>query len=132
MMETDWTPAARLGSLRRVSPSSIRVSGRRGRELVASLDADLPASNTRVSLSARLSNEFSAASRGEWLPVVGGRFKIEIQQRLPYRPVRGSELNFVISVRTLMRDLGEEGSLYDELLTVRPPLRLTSGVQMRF
>jgi outer membrane receptor protein involved in Fe transport len=132
VMEAEWTRAGQLSALRRASPSSIRKGGRRGHDFSASLEADLPASQTHVSLSLRASNEFSAASRGDWLPVVGGRFKIEVRQQLPYQPLRGGELNLLITVRTLMRDLGDEGSLYDELLTVRPPLRLTSGVQMRF
>jgi len=128
---SDWTPLARLVSLSRVSPSSIRTGGH-GHDLTASIDAALPRVATHVNIAVRLSDEFSAPSREGYAPIMAGRFKLEIQQQLPYHPVRGGELNIVVTLRTLLRDLDAAGSMYDELLTVRPPLRVTSGVQMRF
>ena len=129
--QSDWMPVTRLVSLSRVSPSSIRTGGS-GHDLTASIDAAIPRSVTHISMALRLSDEFSAPTRDGYQPIVAGRFKLEIQQQLPYHPVRGGELNLVVTVRTLLRDLDAAGSMYDELLTVRPPLRVTSGVQMRF
>ena len=127
----DWTPTARLAALRRVSPSSVREGGR-GHDVMASLEASIPRSATRVSFAFRFSDQFSGPSPEDRLPVAAGRFKLEIHQQLPYQPIRGGELKFVVTVRTLLRDVDDAGSVYDELLTVSPPLRLTSGVQMRF
>ena len=65
-------------------------------------------------------------------PSDDGRFNVEIRQQLPYRPLGGGDLNLVVSARTLLRDLGPDGSYYDELMTLAPPLRITCGIQMRF
>ncbi|MEO7189765.1 MAG: TonB-dependent receptor [Vicinamibacterales bacterium] len=130
--DAHWGTALRPEQLRAVSPSSVRATARRGHDLSAVLNANLPASATRVSLALRISNEFTAPSRRTAGPVGHGRFKLEVQQHLPYKPFNHGELNLLIAVRTLLRDLGDAGSIYDELLTVNPPLRLTSGVQMRF
>jgi hypothetical protein len=57
---------------------------------------------------------------------------VEVRQQLPYQPLRNGTLNLLFAVRTLLHDQGEYGSYYDELLTVKPPLRLTGGVQVQF
>jgi hypothetical protein len=44
----------------------------------------------------------------------------------------GSEVNLLVAARTLLHDANDEGSFYDELLTVSPPLQVTCGIQMRF
>jgi hypothetical protein len=44
----------------------------------------------------------------------------------------GSRLELLFAVRNLHRDPGSEGSMYDELLTTAPPLRLMGGVRVRF
>jgi hypothetical protein len=51
---------------------------------------------------------------------------------LPYRPTHASTLELVFAARSLSRDFREPGSIYDELLTVAPPLRILGGLQVRF
>jgi hypothetical protein len=127
----DWDRADRVGAVRRAAPSVIRTGREQLHDLAASLNADIPESNTHVTMSYRLNNAFSASDGGP-LPVSSGRFEIELHQGLPYQPVRGSHLEFLFSIRNLMRDLNARGSLYDELLTVSPPLRVLGGVQVKF
>ena len=38
----------------------------------------------------------------------------------------------VFALQSLFRDYRDPGSMYDELLTLAPPIRLMSGVQVRF
>ena len=57
---------------------------------------------------------------------------MEVRQALPVRLPRSSRTELVIVLRNLSREAGERGSLYDELLTVSPPMRVMGGVQVRF
>ena len=41
-------------------------------------------------------------------------------------------VELMVALRNLIRDPGETGSMYDELLTVAPPMRIMGGVQVRF
>ena len=93
----------------------------------------MPGTATQVSLAYRLSNVYSgwrsdsvAESR------TGGRYKVEVRQALPYKPLRHGELNLLVAARTLLHDVGVGGAFYDELLTMAPPMQVTCGLQMRF
>jgi hypothetical protein len=59
-------------------------------------------------------------------------FAVEVRQALPYQPLRDGRLDLVVGVRNLFRDLDAVTSVYDELLTVAPPLRFVGGFQVRF
>ena len=66
------------------------------------------------------------------LPGFDGRFDVEVHQALPYQPIRGGKLEVLFAVRNLFYDAHDTRSLYDELLTVKPPMRLVGGIQIRF
>jgi len=91
----------------------------------------VPRSATQLNIVYRISTAFSR-SDGLDGTVAGGRFDVQIRQGLPYHPTHGSRLELVMSIRNLFRDLRGEASFYDELLTVRPPLRVMGGIQVRF
>jgi hypothetical protein len=95
------------------------------------VDVDIPESDTRVSVAYRVNSAFSRAGLGVQ-PGLGARFDMQINQALPFQPVRGGRLEVLVAVSNLLRDLRQAGSLYDELLTVSPPLRFLGGVQIRF
>lgn len=107
---------------------------RRGTEhlhdVTASLDANVPVTSTRVNIAVRVNSGYSRpfAARGG----IDARYALEVRQLLPVQPLGRGDLNVLVSVRTLFRDLHEPGGFYDELLTVAPPVRLTCGLQMRF
>jgi len=69
------------------------------------------------------------AARGR--PIRSGRINLELRQQLPYRPLHSADWNVLFTLRTLVHDR-DGGSIYDELLTVRPPARMTGGLQVRF
>ena len=48
------------------------------------------------------------------------------------RTLKGGKLEVVFALQSLFRDYRDPGSMYDELLTLAPPIRLMSGVQVRF
>jgi len=107
------------------------VAPERLHDLLTSIEMDIPESDTRVSVAYRVDSAFSRAGFGA-TPGLGARFDMQVNQALPFQPVRGGRLEVLVAVSNLMRDLRQSGSLYDELLTISPPLRLLGGVQIRF
>ncbi|GAC1437713.1 MAG: hypothetical protein NVSMB68_09640 [Thermoanaerobaculia bacterium] len=56
-----------------------------------------------------------------------------MNQALPFRPVSGAaRWEVLVGVRNLFRDPNDSGSIYDELLVIRPPKRVIGGVLIRF
>jgi hypothetical protein len=84
-----------------------------------------------VTVAVRANSAFARGDAGA-LPILDGRFDIEVHQALPYQPIQGGRLELLFAVRTLSRDGRNPGSIYDEVLTVAPPLRLVGGFQVRF
>ena len=123
--------ARQVWAVRRVAPSVVRMGSERLHDIATSFDAHIPESSTHVTMIVHVNSGFSATN-GERTPVVDGRYEIAVRQAMPYQPVRGSKLELLFAVRTLMRDPRDHGSFYDELLTVAPPMRLMGGVQMKF
>ena len=65
-------------------------------------------------------------------PAFDGRFDVQVNQALPFMPINGTKWEVLVGVRNLFRDPEHFGSVYDELLVVRPPKRLVGGVLVRF
>ena len=128
-MRGEWNVLGRTRGLRRSVPSVLRPDLERVHDLVAELEASIRP-GTRLTVLYRVSSAYSDG--GERRPRPGGRFDVELHQGLPYHPGAGSQLELIFAVRTLFRDGRERASFYDELLTVRPPLRLMGGIQLRF
>lgn len=126
-----WDVHRQARAIWRVAPSAVRANRERLHDVTASLDADIPETLTRVTVSLRANSAFARADGGA-LPVADGRFDVEVHQALPYQPIQGGRLELLFAVRTLSRDGRDPGSLYDEVLTVAPPLRLVGGFQIRF
>jgi hypothetical protein len=130
-VSSDWQTADRVRSLRRVAPSVLRDNEPRVQDVTASLDADIPQSATHLSLLYRANSAFSRNDGAEG-PLVTGRFDVQVRQALPFHLTRAGRVEAVFSIRNLFRDPRGEASWYDELLTVRPPLRVMGGLQVRF
>jgi hypothetical protein len=131
--EADWTATRGASGLSPLEVSLLRRGIERGHDLTTALEATVPGTATQVSLAYRLSSVYSgwrsdsvAESR------TGGRYKVEVRQALPYKPLRDGELNLLVAARTLLHDVGVGGAFYDELLTMAPPMQVTCGLQMRF
>ena len=101
-------------------------------DLTTSIEAATADGSTTMLLSYRANNAFSRSATTTVEPALAGRFALELHQALPVHPTRASSLELLFSVRNLFRDLGEMASIYDELLTVAPPLRIMGGVQVKF
>jgi outer membrane receptor protein involved in Fe transport len=130
--DADWHDPRGRRRLSRVAPSLIRLGAEQGHDLFGSIDGVVPRTATHVSLAYRVSSLFSEAGPGAPEPVRDGRFRIDIRQQLPFRPIGEGELNVLMSARTLLRDTMQDGSFYDELMTVAPPVQVVGGIQLRF
>lgn len=127
-----WRGVPASASLGRLAPGAVRAGNERVHDVTVHVRADIPESDTRVSFAWRANTAFAPALADGATPGLAGRFDMEIHQGLPYRPLPGSQLEVLLAMRNLFRDARAEGSFYDELLTVAPPLRLMGGVRVRF
>lgn len=129
---SNWTPSMTgLRRARAAAPAAVRSGHERLHDLLTSVEVDIPESDTRVSMAYRINTAFSRPGLTA-TPGLGARFDMQINQALPFQPVRGGRLEVLVAVSNLLRDLRQTGSLYDELLTIAPPLRILGGVQIRF
>ena len=128
---TQWTPDGSTRRAEMVAPSVVRHGTERLQDLLTSLDIAIPESDTRFSVVYRVNAAFSRSS-AQSTPGAGARFDMQINQALPFQPLRGGRLEVLVAVSNLFRDLRQPGSIFDELLTVAPPTRLLGGVQIRF
>jgi hypothetical protein len=127
----DWRPGRASWVVRRLAPSALRHGGDSIRDLTASVHVNVAETGTRVLAVYRLNSAFSTDQPAK-RPGLDNRINVELRQQLPVQPFREGTLNFLFAARTLLHDPSQMPSVYDELLTVRPPLRLTSGVQVEF
>jgi TonB-dependent receptor-like protein/carboxypeptidase family protein len=127
-----WNHRREARVLRYRAPSVVRPDRERLHDLTTSIDAAFPESGTRLSAVYRLNTAFSSAEPGLRTPSTAGRFDVQVHQGLPFQPIRGGKLEVVFALQSLFRDFRDPGSFYDELLTVAPPKRMMSGVQVRF
>jgi hypothetical protein len=127
-----WGDGRESWALQRVAPSAHRTGAESLHDFTTALDVVVPETSTQVSLAYRLNSAFVSDRRRRAEPGVGGRFNFELRQALPYQPLRSGRLNVLFALRTLHRDINAVGSFYDELLTVKPPLRVTGGLQVGF
>ena len=128
----NWAPSPTgLRRARAAAPSAVRSGHERLHDVLTSIDVDIPESDTRVSVAYRINTAFSRPGL-DATPGLGARFDMQINQALPFQPLRGGRLELLVAVSNLVRDRRQTGSFYDELLTIAPPLRILGGVQIRF
>lgn len=128
---TNWMPGGSAHRVEMLAPSVVRRGTDRLQDLMTSIDVAIPESDTRLSFAYRLNAAFSRNSALA-SPAPGGRFDMQLNQALPFQPLRGGRLELLVAVSNLYRDRRQPGSLFDEILTVAPPTRLLGGVQLRF
>jgi hypothetical protein len=64
--------------------------------------------------------------------LVGTRFDVQISQGLPFLRFTNTRWEALVAVRNMFHDDTLNGSVYDELLVVRPPTRVLGGVTVKF
>ena len=121
-----------MAAIARWAPGAIRPRQEDIHDVTTSLETELPRTATRVFVLYKLNSAFA---RGDdpTRPSFDYRFDVQVNQALPFMPFSNTaRWEVLVGLRNLFRDPNDAGSIYDELLVVRPPKRMVGGVLIRF
>jgi hypothetical protein len=125
--QTEWS--SRNAALASVVPVATRPASEEIHDITTSIEADIPETATRVYLLYRLNSGLTRSTTLQ--PGLDGRFDVQVNQALPFG-VGSTRWEVLVGLRNMFRDSTDTGSIYDELLVVRPPKRVIGGVLVRF
>jgi hypothetical protein len=125
-----WRSPGDAAAIAMWAPNAIRKTNDELHDVTTSIETDIPETATRVFVVCKVNTGytrgFDAVSPG-----FDSRFDVQVNQALPLT-VAGTKWEVLVGLRNLFRDPGEAGSVYDELLVVRPPTRVVGGVLVKF
>ena len=101
-------------------------------DVTTSIETDVPQTATRVFVLYKVNNALRARSRSAR---PGARLSLRRagESGAAVHAVLGAaRWEVLVGLRNLFRDPNDAGSIYDELLVVRPPKRVIGGVLIRF
>ena len=128
----EWVSRGDMAAIAVWAPSAIRARTEEIHDLTTSIETDVPQTATRVFLLYKVNNAFARGGDPAHTSV-DYRFDVQVNQALPFMPFSGAaRWEVLVGLRNLFRDPAEAGSIYDELLVVRPPKRVMGGVLIRF
>lgn len=130
--QAQWFGTGERGVIAVLAPSADRVGDERIHDLTARVVTDVPETATRVSATWKVNSAFARRSPRLADASTDARFDVQVAQRLPFLSSTGADWEFVVAVRNLFRDGEAIGSIYDELLVIRPPKRVVGGVLVKF
>ena len=128
-----WLPAAAPGADLLLVGYRPRQTTERLRDLTTSVETILPVTATQVYVAYRVNTGFARLGGDD--PTGAGldsRFDLQVTQRLPFMGFSSAQWQVLLAVKNLFRDASKDGSVYDELLVVKPPTRILGGVVVRF
>jgi hypothetical protein len=126
-----WIARGDMAAIAVWAPEAVRPQHEEVRDLTTSLETDIPETSTRVFLLYKINNAF-ARDGDPTHPSTDARFDVQVNQALPFMPLRSTRWEVLVGVRNLFRDPDGVQSIYDELLVVRPPKRVIGGVLVKF
>jgi hypothetical protein len=127
----DWTnQSVESDALARLVASTRRTSDRI-HDLTASVESVLAPTSTRVFVVYKLNSAFAAEATAA-APSTAARFNVQVNQALPFLNFTSTQWEMLVAVSNLFHRELMDGSIYDELLVVRPPKRVLGGVTVRF
>jgi hypothetical protein len=128
----EWVSRGDMAAIAVWAPSAVRARNEDVHDLTTSIETDVPHTATRVFLFYKINNSFVRGG-DPTRSTVDYRFDVQVNQALPFMPFSGTaRWEVLVGLRNLFRDPGDAGSIYDELLVVRPPKRVIGGVLIRF
>jgi hypothetical protein len=126
-----WLSRADVSDLAERSPATIRPDVEDLHDVTTSFEADIPETSTHVFLLYKVNTGFSRTDTVLQRPGFDARFDVQVNQALPFA-FAGTRWEILVGLRNLFHDPSELGSVYDELLVVRPPKRVVGGFLVRF
>jgi hypothetical protein len=101
-------------------------------DVTTAVEADVPLTETRLFVACRVNTGFARREQDAVKPGMDARFDVQVLQRLPFLDFTSARWQAMLAVRNLFRDTADDASIYDELLVVRPPTRVVTGLMVRF
>ncbi len=126
-----WTSRGDMAAIAVWAPAAIRPRIEDIHDVTTTVETDIPGTSTRLFVLYRLDSGFTRAPT-DLRPALDARFDLQVNQALPFMPINGTKWEVLVGLRNLFRDPDHFGSVYDELLVVRPPKRVVGGVLVRF
>lgn len=109
-----------------------RSASERLQDVTTALETDIPLTATRLFVAYKVNTGFARRDGEAVKPGLDGRFEVQVLQRLPFLDFTSARWQAMVAVRNLFRDTPSDASVYDELLVVRPPTRVVTGLLVRF
>jgi hypothetical protein len=135
LTRAQWISRGDMAAIAMWAPGAIRPRQEDIHDLTTSLETELPHTATRVFVLYKLNSAFARGfeERLSSRPSFDYRFDVQVNQALPFMPFSDTaRWEVLVGLRNLFRDPNDSGSIYDELLVVRPPKRMVGGVLIRF
>lgn len=129
--DAEWAPSGDAVTLGRLAPSVVR-SGERIHDVTASVESEVAPTATRFFVLYKINNAFAATEALEASRAAAARFNVQVNQALPFLNFSSTQWEMLVAVSNLFHRELADGSIYDELLVVRPPKRVLGGVTVRF
>jgi hypothetical protein len=125
-----WLSRGDIAAIIPWAPAAVRDANDELHDITTSIETDIPETSTRVFVLYKLNTGYTRGG-DTLMPSLDGRFDVQVNQALPVT-LAGTKWEVLFGLRNLFRDPGEAGSVYDELLVVRPPTRVVGGVLVKF
>ena len=113
----------------RLSPALLRRQ-QRVHDVTATLNSRVALTATRFLVIYKWNTAYADVRTME--PLANARFEIQVNQELPFLDFTHARWEVIAGVRNLYRSELFDGSVYDELMVVRPPKRVVGGLTVRF
>jgi hypothetical protein len=126
-----WISRGDMGALAPWVPAAIRSETEDLHDVTTSLETEIAETATRVVVVYKINTGYTRSDTSRTRPGLDARFDLQVNQGLPLA-IAGTKWEVLIGVRNLFRDPMDPGSVYDELLVLRPPKRLVGGVLVKF
>jgi outer membrane receptor protein involved in Fe transport len=127
-----WVSRGDMAEIALWAPAAVRAQTEDVHDLTTSLETEVPQTATRVFVLYKVNSAFARGDDPS-RPALDYRFDVQVNQALPFMPFSGTaRWEVLVGLRNLFRDPSQPGSIYDELLVVRPPKRVVGGVLIRF
>jgi outer membrane receptor protein involved in Fe transport len=126
-----WHGRGDMAEIAELAPAAIRSSTEDLHDVTTSLATEIPETSTKVFVVYKFNTGYTRSDTSLTRPGLDVRFDVQVNQALPF-DVAGTRWEVLVGVRNLFRDPTDPGSVYDELLVVRPPKRVVGGFLVRF
>jgi hypothetical protein len=126
-----WLGRGDMAAIAGWAPAVIRPETEDLHDVTTSVSTEIPETSTRVFVLYKINTGFTRSDASLPHPGLDARFDIQVNQALPF-DLAGTKWEVLVGLRNLFRDPNDPGSVYDELLVLRPPKRVVGGFLVRF